>query len=200
MQKMFPDQKEGEAVLVFLRRHWLTFFPSILIIFVLFLIPLVAFLAIKLTGLVLDDFRPLVILGFSSEILIGLAFFVASFIDYYLDVSIVTNQRIVDIEQKGLFNRSIAQQELARVQDVKTRKAGIFQTFFDYGDVFIQTAGEAPNFEFKSVPKPDEAAQKIMALHHDILEKGYKEPEEKLAEPPQEGAEEGLKEIPKMDE
>lgn len=193
--KAFPGQKEDEKIEVFLRRHWISFLPSLLIVMVFLLIPLAAFLTIKIAKINLSEFWGLTVLAFSTELLIAFAFFIASFIDYYLDVSIVTNQRIIDIEQKGLFNRSISQQELVRVQDVKTKKKGVLQTFFDYGDVFIQTAGESPNFLFQNIPKPNEVAQKIMELHHNILAQGY--PESKKSQTTN-NLTDDLKEIPRL--
>lgn len=213
----FPGQKPDEKIHLFLRRHWLSFLPAMLSTFVMLLIPIFIFIGFKSFGILLGEFKNLAILGTSCYLLFVLAFFTASFIDYYLDISIVTDHRIIDIDQRGLFNRAVSEQSLIRVQDATAKKRGILQTFFRYGDVFIQTAGEAPNFEFECVPKPYEAAQKIMGLHHDVLAKGYREPEEKppvspgasqggppkpnepLAEPKQ-NPEEDLKEIPKLDQ
>lgn len=182
--KTFPGQGRDEEIHLFLRRFWLSFLPTILIIFVMLLIPIFIFLGLRAFGISLGDFKNVAILGTSCYLLFVLAFFISSFIDYYLDVCIVTNQRIVDIEQHGLFNRVISEQDLIRVQDVTAKKQGVFQTFFDFGNVFIQTAGEAPNFEFMAISKPNEVTQTILKLQHDILAKGYQEPEEKPPLPP----------------
>lgn len=181
--KSFPGQEPNEKIHLFLRRYWLSFLPSLLITFVMLLLPLVVFLGIKIAGITLGDFRNLAILGTSCYILFVLAFFITAFIDYYLDICIVTDRRIIDIDQRGLFNRQISEQNLIRVQDVTAKKKGIFQTFFDYGNVYVQTAGEAPNFEFMAIRKPNEVAQQILKLYHQIMAKGYREPEEKPPPP-----------------
>lgn len=178
----FPDQREGEQIKVFFRKYWISFLPTIIFCFFLLLIPLITFLVLRFTNLGVSDFKNLLLLGFSSYILVVLAFFLTTFIDYYLDVGIITDQRIVDIAQNGLFHRTVSEQDLIRIQDVKVKKQGIFQTFFDFGDVFIQTAGEAPNFNFSSIPKPNEAAQVILAMHHEIMASGYREPGERTPE------------------
>jgi len=201
--KTFPGQKPDEKIEVFLRRHWLSFLPTILISFFMLLIPLFVFLGLRILGINLGEFENIIILGISCYLLIVLAFYLTSFIDYYLDICIVTDKRIVDIEQNGLFNRVISEQNLIRVQDVTAKRRGILQTFFNFGDLFIQTAGEAPNFEFLAIPRPNEAAQIILKLHQDVLAKGYIEPEEKppMTPKPQstpEKPEEELKEIPKI--
>lgn len=167
----FPGQQSGEKIHLFLRRHWLSFLPSMLITLVMLLIPVFVFFGLKFFGILLGEFKNLAILGTSCYLLFVLAFFITSFIDYYLDITIVTDSRLLDIEQKGLFNRDISEQSLLRVQDVTSKRKGIFQTFFNYGLVFIETAGEAPNFEMPNIPNPYEVTQKILQLHEDLIKK-----------------------------
>jgi len=85
-------------------------------------------------------------------------------VDYYLDVWIVTNLRIVNIEQKGLFSRTVSELELSRIQDVTTEVLGMIPTFLNYGDVFIQTAAEQERFLFRQVPDPYGIKDQIMKL------------------------------------
>ena len=106
-------------------------------------------------------FMPLVILFTSLFYLYIWLFAFASYVDYYLDVWIVTNQRIIDIEQKGLFSRVVAEQKIDRIQDVTSEIKGFFSTMLDYGNVYVQTAGEKERFVFKQVPAPYQVAKKI---------------------------------------
>jgi len=87
-----------------------------------------------------------------------------NFVDYYLDVWIVTNERIIDSEQRQLFSRVIAEHKISKIQDVATEVHGILPTFLNYGDVFIQTAAETKRFIFKQVPNPMEVKRTITAL------------------------------------
>ena len=57
---------------------------------------------------------------------------------------------------------------------VTFRVGGVIRHIFDYGDVLIQTAGTAPNFDFLAVPKPAFVADKIGDL---AREKGGEENE-----------------------
>jgi hypothetical protein len=41
---------------------------------------------------------------------------------------------------------------------------GVVRTMFDYGDVFVQTAGEVPRIEFEAVPHPDKVAKILREL------------------------------------
>ena len=105
-------------------------------------------------------------------------FFFHAFVDYYLDIWIVTDRRIVNIEQKGLFAREVSEQKLFRIQDVTSELKGIIPTFLNFGTVYIQTAAEEPRFVFKQIPDPGRVAQTIIKLveenkrfHHLVEEK-----------------------------
>lgn len=166
--KLFPAQEESENVLLVVRRHWFTYMIFVFIVVVM-LIPLIlAIIYISYYGNNLEqETISTIILSISAYILIILGLALYGFIDYYLDVYIVTDMRIVDIKQDGFFKRAISELNLRQVQDVNARVNGIFPTLFHYGDVIIQTAGERENFVFISIPHPYETSKKIVDLHRE---------------------------------
>lgn len=85
-------------------------------------------------------------------------------IDYYLDVWIITDKRIVNIEQKGLFSRFISELELEKIQDISTDVRGVIPTFLNYGDLQVQTAAEKEKFLFHNIPDPYSVKDMIMKL------------------------------------
>lgn len=86
------------------------------------------------------------------------------FVDYFLDVWIVTNERILNIEQNQIFSRVVAEHELSKIQDVACEVHGMLPTFFNYGDVHIQTAAETQRFVFRQVPRPLDVKREITGL------------------------------------
>lgn len=104
------------------------------------------------------------ILATSLYYMLAWVFFFRAWLDYYLDIWLVTNQRIVSVEQAGLFARTISEQKLYRIQDVSANVQGIIPTLFDYGNVTIQTAGKNEFFIFKEVPRPHQVARNIAKL------------------------------------
>lgn len=86
------------------------------------------------------------------------------FIDYYLDLWVVTNTRIINIEQLGLFARVISETDLYKVQDVTSEIEGFFPTVLDFGYVHIQSAGEIGRFNFEQIPEPHQVRKKIIQL------------------------------------
>ncbi|MFH1235719.1 MAG: PH domain-containing protein [Parcubacteria group bacterium] len=165
----FPGQKPGEQVIVLIRRHWLVLVRQIFFLCIAAVIPLAAYLLLsRYTEILLDRTSVgyvLIVMGASVYALCIVLFLFISWIDYYLDVWVVTKDRIIAIEQKGLFSRTVAELSLDRVQDVTSDVHGFVATMMRYGNIRIQTAGEQSQFVFEQVPHPYETARKIMEMH-----------------------------------
>ena len=162
----FDGQKNGEEVILVIHRHWFNIMEQMLLIFFMlfFMFSGAVYLPTLFAALrnpLMNSFFFFLENVFAMFIWI---FFFLIWIDYYFDVWIITNLRIVNIEQKGLFNRSVSEMDYSKVQDVTTEVIGIIPTFFNYGDVFIQTAAETERFMFRKVPEPYEIKDLIMRL------------------------------------
>lgn len=171
VQKIIDKGGENERLIIFLRRHWINLFiqllPFIIIALILFAayILLGYFANIKIVDPLEWQFVHLAVAFFS---LFLWSFVFVVFLDYYLDVWIVTDCRIVNIEQKGLFRREISELRLDNVQDLTTEITGIIPTFFDFGDLYVQTAGKRERFQFKNIPHPERVRDVILILSEDV--------------------------------
>jgi len=157
-----------EEIVIFARRHWVAFLGNLFLGLFLYIVPLVIFIiAIFYFPVIFaEPWRGIVVVFAGIYYLIMTAFIFLQWISYYFDIIIVTNQRIVDIIQEGLFNRKITEIPLLRVQDVTGKIKGFFQTLFGFGNVVVETAGEGTlNLKFKDVPNPLEISAKIQQLH-----------------------------------
>ena len=101
----------------------------------------------------------------SLYILLVWQFLFKELADFYLDTWIVTDHRILEIHQLGLFKRDISELRLSKIQDVNVKIEGMLPTFFNYGDVLVQTAGVIPEFKFEQVPNPQAVKDKILELY-----------------------------------
>lgn len=161
----FPNQKPNEFIILFLRRHWIEVVRIFAVTLGFIALPLVVYISVlSYVSYLSETFSAIFVLGGSAFYLFVILYTFSSFIDYYLDVWIVTNQRIVNIEQRGLFDRVISEKDLSRMQDITSTVEGFWGTIFHYGNVQIQTAGEEQHFLFKNVPYPDEVARAISNL------------------------------------
>ncbi|MGB2791739.1 MAG: PH domain-containing protein, partial [Candidatus Moraniibacteriota bacterium] len=160
----FEGQDADEEILYVIHRHWFNIFvqfiPFILGLFVVLSV-FVFFFFIYPDAFVTIDRRLFAFVESMLLIFLWLFAFLI-WIDYYLDVWIITTKRIVNIEQKGLFVRSMSELYLFRVQDTTSEVKGFFPSMLNYGDVFIQSAGEQERFQFHKIPDPYSVKDTIM--------------------------------------
>lgn len=164
--KYFETQKDDENVLIVVRRHLIVYLPAILVAVVVYAIALVFFINLDNIGAIANN-ESLKAVGVTFSSIFLLFVTLAVYINWlvnYLNVQIVTDEHVVDIDQVGLFSRKISELVLVDIQDVSATKKGILQSFLNYGEVCIQTAGERPNFNFEKVPDPHELARGIMEI------------------------------------
>lgn len=156
------ELQQDEQVQRIIRRYWLTLTPQLVMgIFFFWLPPALLFLAIDPRFSFISYFLSYLKIGMMLYYLIFLCSLFYVWMDYYLDITIITNQRILLIEQKGLFNRQVTSVPRDKIQDITVRKRGVLQTFFDFGDIQLQTAGEE-NYSMKDVFQPNEAKNYLL--------------------------------------
>jgi hypothetical protein len=132
-EKYFDDQFDDEEVLFVFRRHPIVMRKGI----VLFSIgPLLGVLPAAIwPSLGFAAFFG----GLAGGFLLGLILFFPGWIGWYYSVFIVTDQRFIQITQKGLFNRSVVDIGLNQIQMVNYEVAGLQETFLGFGTIMMQT-------------------------------------------------------------
>ena len=152
----FAERDNDEEIYLAVRSHWITNFKWMLAVLIMFFIPFFFHLFNFLT------FLP------SPYRLVGILFwylftFMFAF-ERFLDLFLVTNERIVDIDFNNLLNKHFAEADLNMIQDVSSSVKGIMGTFFNYGDVLIQTAAEINQINFEKVPNPEKIIKLLKEL------------------------------------
>lgn len=172
-KKHFPGQLEHEEIFTVIHRHWFNILSHFLTILFCTLGTLVFFFLTPVIAAIFDlKLQPAIVYFITSTMLLFLwvyAFFI--WIDYYFDVWVITDERILNIEQKSLFTRIASEVNMSKVQDVTTRVEGFLPTLLDYGDIFIQTAGQEKHFHFRNVGNPDVHKDEIVQLAKKIQER-----------------------------
>lgn len=165
--KLFPSQMDDETVYLVVREHWVHFLLKVLV-WVFFAAILVLFNRFvdstlpALTQGVLGQGTLLVVQVYTMLLVLSL-FLV--FVLYYLNIQIITSIRVVDVDQEGLFNHVVSELHIDKIEDVTSQTVGILGTIFNYGNVFVQTAGTVDRFEFHNVPNPGGIEKMILDLY-----------------------------------
>ena len=128
---VFDGQREGEEVQFVFRRHILTAKKGLVFLVVM-----------TLVGLLLMIIWPRnseMFWGFLGCVGIGVVGFVYAYILWYFSIYIVTDERIRQISQKGLFKKTVVDLGLDKIQSVSYGVPGIIAGIFGYGTILIQT-------------------------------------------------------------
>jgi len=149
---------------VFARPPWFTFLPTILLFVIVFVFSLVLEYVVATREIGSLQTSNLIILGLGIFQLFALTVFLVSVLDFYYDLLIVTDQRLVDIDQQQLFYRKFSQLNLENVEDVNAVLQGFFQMTLNFGTIQVQTAGEQENFIIHNLKHPNEIVGIISSL------------------------------------
>lgn len=132
-EKYFEDQFDDEEVLFVFRKHPIVMRKG-----------LVFGMLGPLLGVIPAAIKPE--LGFTAFFggliagcVLGLLVFAPSWISWHFSVFIMTNQRFLQITQKGLFHRAVADLGLAQIQSVNYEVAGLQETLLGFGTIKMQT-------------------------------------------------------------
>ena len=187
-----PNKVSNETIVLFLRRHWIDLVRVFGFTAVMITLPIIIGSVITFGNpSILQNifWGPVLMLTLFAYLLMILILTFTELTDYWLDVWIVTSERIINTEQDGLFNRVVSEVYLYQIQDVTSETKGFLATFLTFGDVYIQTAAERERFDFKNIDNPDDVKIVITGLakvckdthrHHHDEENPIETEQEKL--------------------
>jgi hypothetical protein len=130
-ERYFADQFEDEDVLFVFRKH-----PVIMRKGLIF--GMLAILLGVIPSLVKPEYS-VFFGGLIAGVLLGILIFLPGWISWYFSVFIVTNQRLIQITQKGLLHRSVVDMGLSQIQMVNYEVSGLEQTLLGFGTIMMQT-------------------------------------------------------------
>ena len=162
----FTNKLNEEIMVLFLRRHFVTNTPWILKAFAMALVPVI-FEFLGAFGLYSTDFVNIAgkfIVYFFYYFFIFSGYVLVNYMTWFYNISLVTNIRVVDIDFSDIVFENVAATKISQLEDVNYKQVGIFRSIFDFGDVFVQTAGASRNFEFLAVPHPENVIRIINSL------------------------------------
>lgn len=164
----FETQSQQESIVLLLRRHIITNFPWLFIGAVLLVIPLAFFPVSLITGTLPTVIPPGAWVAlFLIWYLFTSTYVLVNFLLWYFSVSILTTERIIDIDFSNILYKEFSATTIEKIEDVTDRRGGFFGVLFDYGDVVIQTAGTEEEFDFMSVPHPD----RVVRIVNELMER-----------------------------
>lgn len=166
--------KEGEEIVKIVRAYALSQSFKIAIIIVLVLLPFFLLFPLFQRGF-------WGVIAFFILLTIAVVFATRTGIIWYYNAFMITNKRIIDFDQRGLFDKTVSVATYDKIQDISFKKKGVFSTLFNYGTIVIQTAGANANLEIKNVYEPEKIQDAIMEIQKDSLQNAQAGKEEMSA-------------------
>lgn len=162
------ELEPGEHVVKQVRKHWFLFLAELLPFALLALIPFVLPGFLRLApplaryAPLFTVQAPLMRAALGIWLLVSWTGAWSAFTRYFLNAWVLTNERIVDIKQRGYFSREVSSVLLNRVQDVTTDVRGVLPSLLNIGDINVQSAGAVDKFHMRGIPKPEHMRDLIL--------------------------------------
>lgn len=157
----FIGQRPNEIIEIVLFKHW--YFIAM---------PIIKALAILIVSFAIPMWLHWTSWIFSYAITAGLyylwlvfwvGYIVYAYINWYRDRFIITNERVIDVDQKGLFSRKVSEIELDKIQNLTHSITGMFATLLNFGVVSIQSAGSS-DLQLEHIADPAGIQEEITKL------------------------------------
>lgn len=162
----------NETVIISARKHWLIFMLESAGLILSTLLPIAGAIIIRISSpdfvqytLGVQVFYQIVIFITAAWWLAMFMAFAAMFTNYYLDILIVTNQRVIDVEQLGLFARDVTSAPLQNIEDIKVEVVGILPSLLDFGNLHIQTAAAMREIVIYGIHHPNKIRDAVITAH-----------------------------------
>jgi hypothetical protein len=158
----FDRKEKDEEIIMITRKHWVAYFTHILLAFFIPLLPIVL-LVISSNSDIYG--KSTVYLGlFVASVVISINIIVTAIVQWYYNISIITDKRILCLKVNSIFQHSYTEILWRKIQDVSHDSIGVLSSIFDIGNVCLDTAGEGIDLTLKFVPKPRDVQEVINNL------------------------------------
>ena len=150
------NMRDGEVVEKVIRRHWMAF----LSVAVYALLSMIIIIAVY----VVAWFNVWVNLWVVMFSMISILFVFVLWLNSELDLYVITNKRIIWVDQISFLNRKMSECSLKDVQEVNSSTRWLLANILNYGTLTIQTAWTVSNFHMSIVPNPLQTARQVLNI------------------------------------
>ncbi len=156
--------KQGEQILSVTKRYGLTFFWWWIFILLLFVIPFFFMFWLFQNGWWGQTL-------FTVPVLLGVLTIIRTLFLWQKNILIITSHRLIDVDQRGFFDKIVSDIPYDQVEDVMGRIKGFWGTIFRYGNLTIQTGSGKVQIIVDKIKQPTFLQQEI----NEIRERRLKE-------------------------
>lgn len=137
--KYFEDQFDNEDVLYVFRKHPIVMRTGLILGSLGLLVGPLYTLILTYSNTNDPPNLTFFYLSMLASVVISMLLFFPAWMSWYFSVFIVTDQRFIQITQKGFFHRSVVDMGLNQIQMVNYEVKGLQETLLGYGTMMMQT-------------------------------------------------------------
>lgn len=150
----FDGQREGEVVELVFRRHILTTWKGWMW--------LVIFGVVGFIPMLIWRNEQMLFFVWLGCLVVGILIAIRSYMRWYYSYYLLTNQRIRQIQQRGLFRKSVVDLGLDKIQTITYDVPGVLGGIFGYGTLVLKT--QVGDMTISMVRKPEEVYNELQDL------------------------------------
>ena len=150
------NMRPWEEVLMVVKRHWIVyvmlfiyFFSGVIVTFMIFF-----FFWLNTWWYMLN-----IILWLILSIILYI-----EWLNHELDMYVVTNNRVIGLEQIAFLNRAVTECNLWQIQEVNSKAKWLFANIFNYWTLSIQTAGSKTTLRMYFCPDVMQTSRKVLNI------------------------------------
>lgn len=103
--------------------------------------------------------------------MLAMAWFLRTVLIWWRNCYILTNQRLMIFEHKGLFRHTVVETPLERILNVSYKTTGIMSSLWQFGDVEVQVVGLYEPIILRHVPDPEYIKDYLWQMHKRMTQK-----------------------------
>jgi uncharacterized membrane protein YdbT with pleckstrin-like domain len=152
------NQRPDEEIIIMVRQHpWVLARP----IFYLIIIALIVF-----SSFLIWHFTTVSVIILLVAICVSLIYISNVWYSYANDLFVLTNQRLIKIDQKSFFNRRVSESELDSISNINYEIKGLVKSLLNFGDIKISTTGDEISIVIlNNLENPHFIQERIMDFH-----------------------------------
>ncbi len=160
------ELEDGEYIVTKVRKHWWRIFTwgAGMVSLAIFPILLLLVFSALISSEGVTGYLSGVGFLYTAWLAVLWILFFVEWTDYYLDVWVITNRRVIDIDHIGLFSRDVSTVRLEDIEDITTEIHGILSITLKFGTITLQTAGSKNEFYLVNATDPEMVRKVIHEL------------------------------------
>jgi len=149
--------RDGEHIELILRHHTVDLWPKLFLSGALLVLPFFFLFALVQLGV-------FGVLFFCLAVGAGFYFSARTLILWDARVLLLTNKRLIYVDQKGLWQRIVSEASLAEIRSIESRRTGFLDTLCRTATVRVLSTSAAPVIEFRRAPRAKTFTAKLSEL------------------------------------